>query len=246
MEHNLLVPSAPQWFLFSRFTSIPPETLERGFIDRHTLVKFNSDEVSLGFKIPKRYRSHRAEKVGEMYPFMRYLEAQGGPEARKEYITFTGLDSEFFLDFDNLINFQLFADTIQYFIRQGLDTVEVIRMIVQNGQDKIYWDHYGVEWKKLRTPREVLLEYANEQVFFQADFQLRVEQQDNALTVYYLPEYHLRQFKDINEGLVSFLNEYRRQTLSSLLERVLGTPVKIEQRIEAQSQGLAARFQVSV
>jgi transcriptional regulator with XRE-family HTH domain len=36
MEHNLLVPSAPQWFLFARFTAIPPETLETGFIDRHS------------------------------------------------------------------------------------------------------------------------------------------------------------------------------------------------------------------
>ena len=63
MEHNLLVPSAPQWFLFSRFTSIPPESLETGFIDRHSKVKFNNDQVSLGFKIPKRYRHFRAGKI---------------------------------------------------------------------------------------------------------------------------------------------------------------------------------------
>src|SRR5690606_41875780 len=35
MEHDLLVPSAPQWFLFARFTAIPPVALEEDIIDRN-------------------------------------------------------------------------------------------------------------------------------------------------------------------------------------------------------------------
>lgn len=69
MEHNLLIPNAPQWFLFSRFTSIPPETIETGVIDRHTKVRLNNDSVSLGYKLPKRYRLNRAEKVREVFLF---------------------------------------------------------------------------------------------------------------------------------------------------------------------------------
>ena len=41
MEHSLLTPSAPQWFLFARFTAIPPETIETGIIDRHSKVSLN-------------------------------------------------------------------------------------------------------------------------------------------------------------------------------------------------------------
>ena len=191
MEHNLLVPSAPQWFLFARFTSIPPETLETGFIDRHTPVKLNNDQVSLGFKIPKKYRHFRSEKVREIYPFLVYLEKKLNPSLQKEFILSTGPDTEFFLDFDNLINFQLFLDAADFFIRQGKSTPEEIRGIVRFGQDDIYWNHYGIEWKRLDGIPAVLNAFANAQVFFQADFQIKVEASSGKSLVNYYPEYHL-------------------------------------------------------
>lgn len=220
MEHNLLIPSAPQWFLFSRFTSIPPESLENGVIDRRMKIKFNSDDVSLGFKIPKKYRTQRSEKAREVYPFIQYLEKTQGKDAVTEYLTFTGFDPEFFLDFDNLINFQLLADTMNYLIRQGKNRPEVIHEIVSIGQNKLYWDHFGVEWKKLGTARAVLTEYIAEQLFFQADFQLHLEQVDDRLILSYVPEFHLKQFKEADEELVTFLNEYRRTTIDHLLKEL--------------------------
>lgn len=218
MEHNLLIPSAPQWFLFSRFTTIPPESLENGVIDRKIKIKFNSDDVSLGFKIPKKYRTQRSEKARETYPFIQYLEKTQGKDAVTEYVNFTGYDPEFFLDFDNLINFQLLADTMNYFIRQGKNRPEAIQEIVSLGQNKLYWDHFGVEWKKLGNARAVLTEYIAEQLFFQADFQLHLEQADNKLNLTYVPEFHLKQFKEADEELVTFLNEYRRTTVEHLLK----------------------------
>lgn len=220
MEHNLLIPSAPQWFLFSRFTSIPPESLENGVIDRRMKIKFNSDDVSLGFKIPKKYRTQRSEKAREVYPFIQYLEKTQGKDAVTEYLTFTGFDPEFFLDFDNLINFQLLADTMNYLIRQGKNRPEVIHEIVSIGQNKLYWDHFGVEWKKLGNARAVLTEYIAEQLFFQADFQLHLEQVDDRLILSYVPEFHLKQFKEADEELVTFLNEYRRTTIDHLLKEL--------------------------
>ncbi len=221
MEHNLLIPSAPQWFLFSRFTSIPPESLENGVIDRKIKIKFNSEDVSLGFKIPKKYRGQRSEKCREMYPFLKYLEKTQGKEGVDEFLKFTGLETEFFLDFDNLINFQLMADTINYFIRHGKNRPEVIQEIVSVGQDRHYWDHYGVEWKNLDSIKSVLKEYIAEQVFFQTDFQLHLEEAEGKLFLTYVPEFHLKQFKEIDEELVTFLNEYRRTTVAGLLKMLV-------------------------
>ncbi len=227
MEHNLLIPSAPQWFLFSRFTSIPPESLENGIIDRKMKIKFNSDDVSLGFKIPKKYRTQRSEKAREIYPFLNFIEKTQGKDAVTEYLTFTGFDPEFFLDFDNLINFQLLADTMNYLIRQGKNNQETIREIVVTGQNKLYWDHFGIEWKKLGTPKAALTEYIADQIFFQADFQLNIEQVDDRLVITYLPEFHLKQFKEADEELVTFLNEYRRATIDHLLNHVLEMKVHV-------------------
>lgn len=245
MEHNLLIPSAPQWFLFSRFTSIPPESLENGVIDRHTKVKFNSEEVSLGFKIPKKYRTLRSQKSREIYPFIQFIEKTMGKEALTEYLNFTGLDAEFFLDFDNLINFQLIADTMNYFIRQGKNNPETIAEIVAVGQDKLYWDHYGVEWKELGNPKAVLTEYIADQAFFQMDFQLNLEAVEDKIFITYLPEFHLKQFKEISEDLVIFLNEYRKATIEGLLKRVLGVKAHVHV-LPTEPASLAGKLEVRV
>lgn len=245
MEHNLLVPSAPQWFLFSRFTSIPPEALETGIIDRHTKVKFNNDQVSLGFKIPKKYRHFRSEKVRELYPFLLFMEKKINPPIHKDYFLTTGIDPEFFLDFDNLINFQLFVDTIDTFIKIDKCSPSDIRGIVHFGQDDIYWNHFGIEWKKLVTVSAVLNEFALEQTFFQTDFQLKVETNAGKIIVSYFPEYHLKQMSTtVSAGAVEFLNFYRIATLENLIERVLGLKIKVELKLEIHTSPLAARFEV--
>ena len=244
MEHNLLVPSAPQWFLFSRFTSIPPESLETGIIDRHSKVKFNNDQVSLGFKIPKRYRHFRASKVREIYPFLLYLEKHVSPEAAKEFVVSTEIDQEFFLDFDNLVNFQLFLDAAEFMIKHNKNNIKDIREVVQF-QNKIYWDHYGVEWGKLGTISAVLTEYVNQQSYFQAEFQIKLETQGNKILVSYFPEYHLKQIgAQASAESVKFLNNYRAATLENLIKRVLNQTVQVELVAETQNSPLGARFEV--
>ena len=243
MEHNLLVPSAPQWFLFARFTAIPPETLETGVIDRHSKVKFNSDQVSLGFKIPKRYRAFRSEKVRELYPFLQYLEKKMTPPLHLEYMNSLSLDPEFFIDFDNLINFQLILDTIDYFIKLGKNTHEDIQDIVRFGQNDVYWDHFGVEWKTLADVNAVLKEFAHQQVFFQTDFQLKVETISDKTTISYFPEYHLKQLSSgIKRETIDFLNSYREATLENLIQRVLGKSIRFELQPQVSTSLFGARF----
>ena len=245
MEHNLLIPSAPQWFLFSRFTSIPPETLETGIIDRHSKVKFNNDQVSLGFKIPKKYRHFRASKVREVYPFLFYLEKKVGADAHKDFIASSGIETEFFLDFDNLINFQLVLDAMEYFIKAGKNTDEVISDLVNLGQNDLYWNHYKVEWMKLGTVAAVLNEYAIEQLFFQTDFQLKVETQGNKTLISYFPEYHLKQFAaNASNEQIKFLNTYRKKTLEGLIKRILNQDIVLDLVAETQNNPLGARFEV--
>lgn len=241
MEHNLLIPSAPQWFLFSRFTTIPPESLEIGIIDRHTMVKFNNEDVSMGFKLPKKYRMNRAAKVREIYPFLKYLGAKD-PEGLKNFVDSSGIDSEFFLDFDNLVSFQLDVDIIKLFIQMGKNSEKDIQEIIAIGQDKIYWDDYEIDWQKFKEPKEILLQYANDQLFFQTDFQLRLEQQGNQLIVSFTPEYHLKQMKDVGEDVTHFLNIYRRLTLNSVVQKALNTSVSFEVLIDESHTPLTGRF----
>ena len=242
MEHNLLVPSAPQWFLFSRYTAIPPETLESGYIDRHSPVKFNSDEVSLGFKIPRRYRSHRAQKVRELYPFMKYLQKHF-PQELKSFIEDSEIDSEFFLDFDNLINFQLISNMIERFITLGRAEFHDVCEMAVGGHDDIFWDAYGDEWKNLKTPAELMDVFAKKQVYFQTDFAVTVEHKHGHMVVSYRPEYHLKNVEDKDGRLTKFLNHYRKCTLENMIKKFQGLTVNVEIMPDATG-ALAGRFEI--
>lgn len=241
MEHNLLIPSAPQWFLFARFTAIAPEALETGIIDRHSHIKFNNDQVSLGFKIPKKYRHYRSQKVREIYPFLQYLE-KVKEGSSKEFIQSTGLDPEFFLDFDNLINFQLFFECAEAVIRTHPEDIE---KLVRDGQDDIYWDDFYADWKKLKGPKELLVEFSNSQVYFQADFLLKIEYMGTRLLVNYVPEKHLVQFsKNLNETFLRFLTLYRKYTLEHLVQRMLGIKIFVEPMKDTQINPLGDRLEI--
>lgn len=244
MEHNLLVPSAPQWFLFSRFTAIPPEALETGIIDRHTTIKFNSTDVSQGFKLPKRYRLFRSLKMRELYPFMKVLK-QENPQWHQEFIAESGLDPEFFLDFDNLVNFNALIDVVGVFLRRGKHSEEVVKKVVAEGQDKIYWDHFYVDWQKLSSVEEVMKAFSEKQAFFQIDFQLKVEGKGESVQITYLPEQHLKQMgATASPDVHHFLNLYRKATIEHVIRMALGKRVEVTLLTEADTAPFEGRFQV--
>lgn len=226
MEHNLLVPSAPQWFLFARFTSIPPETIETGVIDRHSHAKLNDESVSLGYRLPKRYRLNRAEKIRTIYPYLTYLE-KVNPPAYKEFTSSVGIDSEFFLDFDNLVSFQLNVDMINLFIKLGLNSPEDIRSLAMLGQDENFWDRFGLAWKEAKSTKELLEFFSRDQTFFQADFFLETKTHENKLVVIYRTHSHFYHFlKDVTVDTESFLSQYRKATLEHVVKRFIGMDVE--------------------
>lgn len=246
MEHNLLVPNAPQWFLFSRFTAIPPETIENGIIDRHTIVKLNDETVSQGFKLPKRYRLNRAQKIREVYPFLFYLEKKGDTEVLNQFMSNVGIDSEFFLDFDNLVNFQLLVDLVNVFIRLGLTTSEDISRLVETGQNNFYWDKFGEVWSKLRDPKELFVEFANEQSFFQADFKIQVESINNTLLISYIPEPHLYHFlKDVTSEVTEWMTIYRKNTLEFLARKMIGVKIEARSLPKLDKSPLESHFEIN-
>ena len=245
MEHNLLIPNAPQWFLFSRFTAIPPETIETGIIDRHSRVKLNNDSVSMGYKLPKRYRLNRAQKIREIYPFLVYLEKKVDGEAFKQFTESVGIDSEFFLDFDNLVNFQMIVDLVNLFIRLGHDSESKIKEIVQFGQNGLYWDRFGDAWKQLRGSKEVLVEFAKEQTFFQGDFTMNVDYIKNNLMVSYIPEPHLYHFlKDVTTETKNWIAIYRKITLENLVQMTHGQAIEAKLVPELSNSPLDNRFEI--
>jgi transcriptional regulator with XRE-family HTH domain len=245
MEHNLLIPNAPQWFLFSRFTNIPPETIETGVIDRHSKARLNDDSVSLGYKLPKRYRLNRAQKIREVYPFLFYLEKKIGQEALTQFTESVDIESEFFLDYDNLINFQVIVDLINFYDRLGKNRPEDIKSVVEFGQNDLYWDKFDEPWKNLTDSSLILGEYSKQQGYFQSDFHISSVLENNRLVVAYTPEPHLYHFlKDLTDETKLWLQYYRKYTLENLVRRVQGVEIEARPVSSLTNSPLENRFEI--
>jgi transcriptional regulator with XRE-family HTH domain len=241
MEHNLLTPNAPQWFLFSRFTSIPPETLELGIIDRQTEVRLNNESVSAGFKLPKRYRINKSQKVREVYPFLHALQRMY-PQDHQLFLDNAGIDEEFYIDFDNLVSFQIIVDLINLFIQLEVKTIAQVENVVKIGQNSLYWDKFNGAWSE---PIEVLFEFAKTQLTFQIDFIIRVEMIKEVLLVSYLPQPHVYHFlKDLNLENQKWLNNYRKFTLESLVYNTLGKKIQARLLPDLSKSPLEAHFEI--
>jgi transcriptional regulator with XRE-family HTH domain len=245
MEHSLLTPSAPQWFLFSRFTAIPPETIETGIIDRHSKVTLNDASVSLGYKLPKRYRINRAQKVREIYPLLTYLEKKIDAEAYPELMRSIGVEPEFFLDFDNIISYQFVIDLMNLFSRLGHDSLKDIQDMVVFGQDHLYWDGFIDEWKKFKSVKELLKAFGHEQPHFQADFTIQIQEMDHHLRIAFVPENHLYHFlKDVGPDTQAFVSSYRKLSLENLIKLTLDLDVEVREVSEFSKSPLENHFEI--
>ena len=207
-------------------------------------IKFNSDEVSLGFKIPRKYRMHRAQKVRELYPYIKYLQNHY-PDELKKFIGESEIDSEFFLDFDNLINFQLYANMIERFIALKRDEFHDVCEMATHGQDDIFWDDFGEEWKHLESVQALLAMFVKKQIFFQTDFQVTEEHKNGKFVISYKPEYHLKNFEDNDGRITRFLNYYRKCSLENMVKRLQNVTVNFEIFQDA-SGPLAGRFEIKL
>jgi len=223
MEHDLLVPSAPQWFLFARFTAIPPEALEEGIIDRNLPLQFSNIDFH-GFKIPRRYKQNRVSKLRVIYPFVKYLESTNN-DLYKKYLNTVEIDAEFFVDFDNLINFQLYTDTLAFFIENNLDSPEVIREITYKGQDRRFYNHIGIS--ETDSVRDVFKAFVEKMNYFHADYRLSLEELGSTLRMTYRPEFHLHKVK-ISEEVQNLLNSYRQYSFERLVHLVTGKTIEIQ------------------
>lgn len=238
MEHGLLIPSAPQWFLFSRFTAIPPESLEVGTIDRMQELQFTNADTQ-GFKIPRRYRQNRVLKLRVAYAFVRYLELTD-PELYKKYLQAVDLDAEFFVDFDNLSNFQLYLDTLKFCVDHNLDSPQVIRDITKKGQDLRYWSHLRLE--KTDSVKEVFTAFVSNMSFFHADFKVSLLDNGTSLKLTYRPELHLKN-TELNEQTHAMLNTFRQYSFERLVELFTGKEISIKYTMD-QSEPLMVSFEI--
>ena len=216
-----------------------------GIIDRHSKVILNDASVSLGYKLPKRYRLNRAQKVREIYPILSYLEKKIDAEAYPELMKSIGVDPEFFLDFDNIISYQFVIDLMNLFSRLEHDSMKEIQDMVVFGQDHLYWDGFIDEWKKFKSVKDLLKAFGHEQPHFQADFTIQIQEMDHHLRIAFIPENHLYHFlKDVRPETQAFVSSYRKLSLENLIKLTLDLDVEVREVSGLSKSPLETHFEI--
>ena len=125
----------------------------------------------------------------------------------------------------------------------GVSSDEVIKEIVQYGQNEIYWDRHFVEWKAARDAGDLLALYVREKEFFQDDFKIITEQNGAEIKVSFIPLLHLYQFlKDVSPQTRLWLETYRKYSLENLVKVFLGKEITVHALPAGKSSMLEMHF----
>jgi DNA-binding XRE family transcriptional regulator len=210
IESGILIPSAPQWFSFCQLTSISPECLTAGYIDRHTVAHLDSNLHNLPFKLPRRYSHHRGAKVRALLPIMDFTRAAWGQARFAEFLEAQKVDSDMFVDLDNQINLNFFLDLSRSLLLHGTLKPEEAdrgsRCVMEpkcHGEIHSEYDRQEGMFNRLAT----LLQNSK---YYECNFIYGIEEQKaGSLTMSMKPAEHLKEFsyKD-DEVLGDFLCRY--------------------------------------
>lgn len=119
LESGLLVPSAPQWFMFCDLMQISPDSLVSGYVDRCSQAQIKMDRQEGAFRIPNRLAEGRGSKVRAMRPFTEYFKTVAGADQLDDFLASINLEAEFFVQMDNQLNLNFCLDISRALIKKG-------------------------------------------------------------------------------------------------------------------------------
>jgi len=238
MEHGLLIPSAPQWFDFCDLTSIPPESLKVGYIDRLRDTQLPAAEKA-SFRMPERYSSFRGTRVRALRPFISVIFAKLEGQKARDFLDTFRVDEDFFLDYDNQLNLNFVIDLAKKMIAQGWLAHDRMEALVMGTLEPAshgmlnagYRDASGLALQNL---------IANAHRY-ECNFRYAVEEASGkSLVLSVKPESHLTEFAYRNDAqLGDFLCTYKKAYFSNFNRINGGLPLALTER-ECHFHGAAA------
>ncbi len=210
MESGLLIPSASQWYEFCVMAGISTEALSTGIMEFNKKIVLESGPLKNDFKIAKRYLDHRGSKVRSTQPFLDYFKTVYSSEKLNEYLSFIGVDPDYFIDFDAQLNLNFYLDMTKHLVTQGKlkgrDFPKLVKSVPSRTAQGRFHDQY---MKSQSCALKLLFENVK---FYECNFQYRIEEERaQKLVVSVKPEKHLREFKYRDDAVLGkFLCEYKQ------------------------------------
>jgi hypothetical protein len=238
-ESALLIPSAPQWFDFSDLTQIPDRSFVLGYIDRasksSSLPQISSEPFECGFKLPARYAKNRGALVRGIYFLLHFAETKMGTKRYEKYLESKGLDADFFVNLNHLINHQFIYDLLEELLHLKLLQPEDFKLMLKNASKPEGHGWLHEEYDKSGSQMDLFVRGLRHSPQYDLSFQFEIQEEKGVTTILISPGPHAAEFKCSEEGGVAFC-EYRR-TFVEEFSNYLGFPKLRFESLECYYRG---------
>ncbi len=221
LEHATLIPSAPQWFEFCRMTSIAPESLLTGYIERNRLATLDEANREGTFKLPKRYSLHRGSKVRAILPFLTFLRSVYEEDKVRDFLKSTmKVDPDFFVDLDNQLNLRFILDLAKHLIEQKHLRVSNLSKLTRPVNQPEMHGSLQRHYSGTMEPVQLLSTLFSSSRHYECNFRYRIEDQKRQWFDFSVePEKHLADFGYKNDStLGDFLCKFKRSYFERFLQ----------------------------
>ena len=222
MEAGQLIPSVHQWFEFCIQANIPADSHIMGYLDRMEPVSLHERLSDQGFKVKKPYADFAGSTARSLFPLLRWAEQKLGIEKSEDLWKEMGVDSDYFVDFSNPINFRFYADMTSILKNKGFFKKTDFSKLLQPVSDpknhgflsKGYFQASDVE-----TLFKTAFARAN---YYEVNFEYQIDEVNRKRTVFSArPREHLKSHSQLHlDDCSDFLCDYRGNYFKNLSNSV--------------------------
>ena len=219
LEHGSLIPSAPQWFDFCKFTQISTDSLVTGFIERNTPAVIEEGLRKGTFKIPKRYAFHRGTKARALLPFFTFMEETMGERKMAEYFKQVKVDADFFIDLDNQINIEFALDIARHLIKEGHLSPTTVGKLTQSASQPRTHGSLHERYDLLKDRGQRLETFVGNSRLYGCNFRFKIEDKTSKhVDLSVTPEQHMEMVSYKNDPVLGdFVCEYNKSFLENFM-----------------------------
>lgn len=246
LESGLLIPSVYQWFEFCRYTNIPTDSHEIGYLDSLSPISIAQGEFEGGFRIPKKYSHAKGSSIRSIRPFVLWLENKLGEKKASSVLKDLGVDPDFFMYYGHQISLRFCADLVTWMIQKGYLLSEDLRGLAGVVKMKNNHGSLAQAYASATDAIDLLSKVLSKAQFYEANFFYKIEDQlKGSIDFSISANEHIladRQLRD--ESFGQFLAKYRQIYFENISELGGFQPGTLEVLSSSANVGLKSVYRL--
>ncbi len=195
IERGLLDPSAILVIDFAQLLNIDLNSFRKGYIDRGTSIKLMDLKKIGGFKIPSKYGKSASVRIPFANGLLALFCEKYGKKKLHDYLNSCKIDPDYFLVFDNQINYNFILDLLDTFLTDHTLMTHNYSSAYRHFRRPEFHGALADSYSKQLTPTELLVSFIQNQDKYALDFTYSLQDRKNGeLEIKVTTQSHIKSF----------------------------------------------------